>query len=211
MKLIKLNTKEELNIYMNPVRQQLLRHLNINNTPMTPKMLADKLSISASGVQHHIRKLMSLGVIELDHQELINGITASFYKPALVTVQIGLEVEDDTSVERDVHLQNSLANVYEGFRTQLKRRIKEQGKPEEENINDWGDILTGVVYLKKEESKELLQLINTYIEQHSIRSEDVIPWEYAVVVYNAEEVEEKKKATVDKKVKNTNKKGKKDE
>jgi hypothetical protein len=52
MKKVVLTTKEELNIYMSPTRQQLLRLLNVANTPMTPKMLSDKLQISASSVQH---------------------------------------------------------------------------------------------------------------------------------------------------------------
>lgn len=187
MKTIKLNTKEELNIYMNPVRQQLLRQLNINKAPMTPKMLSDKLSISPSSIQHHIKKLMSLGLVELDHQELINGITASFYKAAVVTVQIGLERADDNAQQREVYMQDSLANVYEGFRSSMKKRLKDHPMPDLEQINDFGDILTGVIHLKKDESKELLQLISRYIEEHSSPAADAEPWEYALILYNTKE------------------------
>lgn len=193
MKYIQLNTKEELNIYMNPVRQQLLRFLSIGQGPMTPKMLANKLSISPSSVQHHIKKLLSLGVIELDHTELINGITASFYKPAPVTVQIGLEKEDESLGERDACIQNSLSNVYQGFRTHMKERLIKEGRPEDLSKNTWGDILTGVLYLDREESKELLQLIRDYIEKHSHREEGRIPWEYGLILYDAGEIEEEKR------------------
>jgi predicted transcriptional regulator len=185
---IRLTTKQELNIYMNPIRQQLLRQLNINKDPMTPKMLADKLNISASGVQHHIKKLMSLGLIERDHTEMINGITASFYKPIQVTVQIGLEQEDDTTQQRKVFMQNSLAKVYEGFCEQLAKRAEREEKAEADNLQQWGDILSGVVYLKEKESKELIKLIMTYIEQHASPSPDYIPWEFAMILYNAEEL-----------------------
>jgi predicted transcriptional regulator len=185
---IRLTTKQELNIYMNPIRQQLLRQLNINKNPMTPKMLADKLNISASGVQHHIKKLMSLGLIERDHTEMINGITASFYKPIQVTVQIGLEQEDDTTQQRKVFMQNSLAKVYEGFCEQLAKRVEREEKAEADNLQQWGDILSGVVYLKEKESKELIKLIMTYIEQHASPSPDYIPWEFAMILYNAEEL-----------------------
>lgn len=188
MDKIRLTTKQELNIYMNPIRQQLLRQLNINKDPMTPKMLADKLNISASGVQHHIKKLMSLGLIERDHTEMINGITASFYKPIQVTVQIGLEQEDDTTQQRKVFMQNSLAKVYEGFCEQMAKRVEREGKAEVDNLQQWGDILSGVVYLKEKESKELIKLIMTYIEQHASLSPDCIPWEFAMILYNAEEL-----------------------
>ncbi|KAB1439610.1 winged helix-turn-helix domain-containing protein [Candidatus Galacturonibacter soehngenii] len=187
MKHIKLKTKEELNIYMNPIRQQLLRELAINAIPMTPKMLADKLSISASSVSHHIKKLLTIGVIELDHQEIIRGIKASYYKNAEVTVQIGLDTEDDFMEEREVYLQNSLANVYEGFRTQISK-VKQKINTKEIDKNIWGDILTGVLYLDAKESSELLEIVQTYIEKHAKPQKDKNPWEYALVLYNTKDI-----------------------
>ncbi len=187
MEKVKLTTKKELSIYMNPVRQQLLRQLNITDIPMTPKMLADKLNISASGVQHHIKKLMSLGLVELDHTEIINGITASFYKPTYVTVQIGLEKEDDTTPQREALTQNLISQVYDGFQSQKEKVLKKYADADLESFNQWGDILTGVLYLKKEESKELLNMISEYIRLHSIPGAERAPWEYAIILYNAKE------------------------
>ncbi len=186
MKRIKLTTKSELNIYMNPVRQELLRILNISKKPFTPKMLADKLHVSASSVQHHIRKLMSLELIELDHTEVINGIIAKFYKPTLVTVQIGLDRNDETASQRQVLMQESIARIYDGFCTHMQE-IKEQEKTKEEDtLVGWGDVLTGVLHLQKEESKELMQIINNYIEQHSRSAQNKSVWEYALILYNTE-------------------------
>lgn len=56
MEKITLSTKKELEIYMNPVRQKLLRLLGRSKIPMTPKQLSEKLEISPSSVQHHIKK-----------------------------------------------------------------------------------------------------------------------------------------------------------
>jgi len=69
MKKVILTSQSDLDIYMSPMRQRLIRELSIAKVPMTAKMLADKLQISASGVQHHIKKLMSLGLVELDRTE----------------------------------------------------------------------------------------------------------------------------------------------
>ncbi|WMJ89311.1 winged helix-turn-helix domain-containing protein [Anaerocolumna sp. MB42-C2] len=187
MNKVKLTTKKELSIYMNPVRQQLLRQLNITGIPMTPKMLADKLNISASGVQHHIKKLISLGLIELDHTEIINGITASFYKPTYVTVQIGLEKSDETAPQREALTQNLIAQVYDGFQSTKEKLLKKYENADSEFLNQWGDIVTGVLYLKEEESKELLSMISEYIRLHAIPDADRTPWEYAIILYNAKE------------------------
>ncbi len=188
MRKIILTTKEEFNIYMSPVRQQLLRQLSVANTPMTPKMLADRLQISASSVQHHIKKLMQLELVELDHTEMINGITASFYRPAQVTVQIGLSQTDDLAGQREVLMQDSIARVYEGFRRQMGQHIGIQREKDPESLSKWGDILTGVVHLDRYQSDELMKLISEFIEQHSSPTGDSSPWEYAIIAYNAEEI-----------------------
>lgn len=187
MKKVKLTTKKELSIYMNPVRQQLLRQLEIAKTPMTPKMLSDKLNISASGVQHHIKKLMSLELIELDHTELINGITASFYKPTYATVQIGLEHTDDTTPQREVLVQDRIAQVFEGFLSKKKKVINSNIKLDKDAMLQLGDVVTGVVHLTDQESKELLMMVTEYIEGHAIPAADRTPWEFALILYNAKE------------------------
>ena len=189
MKKITLTTKKELDIYMSPTRQQLLRLLSIESSPMTPKQLSDKLQISASGVQHHIKKLMQLGLVELDHTEAVNGITASFYKPAKVTVSIGLSRADELSEQKEVLVQNSIAQVYDGFKRQMKKRIVLTGEKDSEALQKWGDILSGVVHLSEKQSEELISLVTEYIEQHSAPSTDSSPWEYAIIAYNAEEID----------------------
>ncbi len=187
MDKVRLSTKKELEIYMNPVRQQLLRQLELAKGPMTPKMLADKLGISASGVQHHIKKLMSLGLIELDHTELINGITASFYKPTYVSVQIGLGLSDDSTSQREVLLQDRISKTFDGFVTQMRNVVNKYPDSNIDLLRQWGDIMSGVVHLTDQESQELMGLITNYIDNHAQPATARSPWEYAIIMYRAEE------------------------
>jgi predicted ArsR family transcriptional regulator len=187
MDKVKLSTKKELEIYMNPVRQQLLRQLELAKGPMTPKMLADKLGISASGVQHHIKKLMSLGLIELDHTELINGITASFYKPTYVSVQIGLGLSDNSTLQREILVQDRISKTFDGFMTQMKTAINKHPNPNIDVLRQWGDVMSGVVHLTNQESQELMNLITDYIDNHAQPATDRSPWEYAIIMYRAKE------------------------
>ena len=69
METIVLTGKKELDIYMNPQRQNILRCMQIHGAPMTAKQIADQIGISASSVQHHIRLLKELGLIEQSHTE----------------------------------------------------------------------------------------------------------------------------------------------
>lgn len=184
---IKLSTKKELEIYMNPVRQNLLRLLERSKLPMTPKQLSQKLDISPSSVQHHIKKLESLGVITLDHTEVINGITARYYCPTYVNVRIGLDHPDDTQLQKEVLVQEQIARTYEGFLKQKKKFIEQFNNEELESRWDLGDILTGVVHLSPGEGEELLKLIRDFLDAHAVPSAEKSPWEYAFILYNAEE------------------------
>ncbi len=184
---IKLSTKKELEIYMNPVRQNLLRLLERSKLPMTPKQLSQKLDISPSSVQHHIKKLESLGVITLDHTEVINGITARYYCPTYVNVRIGLDHPDDTQLQKEVLVQEQIARTYEGFLTQKKKFIEQFNNEDLESRWDLGDILTGVVHLSPGEGEELLKLIKDFLDAHAVPSAEKSPWEYAFILYNAEE------------------------
>ncbi|WP_349671785.1 helix-turn-helix domain-containing protein [Lacrimispora sp.] len=184
---IKLSTKKELEIYMNPVRQNLLRLLERSKLPMTPKQLSQKMDISPSSVQHHIKKLESLGVITLDHTENINGITARYYCPTYVNVRIGLDHPDDTQLQKEVLVQEQIARTYEGFLTQKKKFIEQFNNEDLESRWNLGDIMTGVVHLTPGEGDELLKLIREFLDAHAIPSEEKSPWEYAFILYNAEE------------------------
>lgn len=183
MRKIILSTKEDLNIYMNPTRQEILRILSISSDPMTPKTLSDRVGISASGVQHHIKKLLSLNLIELSHTEVINGINARFYRASNVTVQIGLESSDGTSPQRKAIMQASISGVYDRFNSHLQEAVKENPMKAEE-LAAHGDILTGIVHLSENDSAELMSIIRDYIDDHSTPSKEKSPWEYALILYD---------------------------
>ena len=67
-KTLDITTREQLDVYMNPQRQRLLHEMQVLARPATCKQLADAMGISASSVTHHMKKLESLGLVELDHR-----------------------------------------------------------------------------------------------------------------------------------------------
>lgn len=179
-KTITLSTHEELKIYMSPQRQNLMRHLRTSKNPLTPKKLADLMEISASSVQHHIRKLIQLGVVELDHTEIINGINARYYRLTNVTVSIGSPNDDRLSSERITIMQNILKDNLDGI-----IKLSEMDIPKTEMAN-LGDFLSGAVYLTNDDSRKLMKLIKNFILSHETKAKDTQPWEYALMIYNAE-------------------------
>lgn len=178
-KIISLSKIEDLKIFMSPVRQKIIRHMKIEGNPMTAKSVADSLQISPSSAKHHISKLESLGIVELSHTELINGITARYYKPSEVFVNIGSQLEDDLSSERRIIVQNLINNTLEGLQD-----VRELDVPQDE-LQNLGDFVHGVVHLTPDDSKKLFKLMQDFIDTHETKSEGTEPWEYALVFYNA--------------------------
>ena len=179
MDTIVLSGKKELDIYINPQRQKLLRCMKIAGVPMTPKQLSDQLGISASSVQHHIKKLVELGIVELSHTEQIRGITASYYKVLPKTISIGGQIADENDDQRLAIMQNSMNSIFSSFTEYCK-----SNRARMEQDVQHGDMLSGILRLGREEAKELYGMIRDFLDSHEqTESKDGAPWEYALIAY----------------------------
>ena len=178
---ITIQSKEELDIYMNPQRQRILKCMELKAIPMTPKQISDELGISPSSVTFHIKKLLEIGVVELDHTEMVRGICAKYYRRIPVQVKLRSGDADDLQWEKGVLLDYIMGDVWKGFRSHLKASTN---KPDEQR----GDAVNGVVYLSSEEASELMEYIYRFLKEHGEYKKEAIPWEVALVAYPREEV-----------------------
>lgn len=177
MDTIVLSGKKELDIYINPQRQKILRCMKIAGVPMTPKQISDQIGISASAVQHHIKKLVELGIVALSHTERIRGITASYYKVLPKTISIGGQLADENDEQRIAIMQNTLNSVFSGF-TEYGKRSRASMEQEQH-----GDLISGVIHLTQEEAKELYSMIQAFLDSREEKKEGTTPWEYALIAY----------------------------
>lgn len=179
---ILLSGKKELDIYVNPQRQTILRQMQIVGVPMTAKQISDQVGVSASSVQHHIRLLCELGIVEKSHTEQIHGITATYFRALPKTVRIGSFVADECSNQRVAMMQAQLNSTFSGF-------LNYCGHQSEQSIGQtqFGDMLTGILHLRKEEAKELYALITGFLKTHEPVAEQAQAWEYALIAYPVEE------------------------
>jgi predicted ArsR family transcriptional regulator len=182
---IVLTTEKELKILMSPIRQKIIKLMSIEGKPVTSKHIADKLNISPSSAQHHIKQLQLLEIVQLDHSEVINGITAKFLKLTDKTISLGQDINDDLSLERDVLVRNMLFETYNDYQKLMKTMrpvlINEYNKG-----NKIMDVLSGVVHLSTEKSNELYDMIQKFINENSKPSVDTHPFEYALIAYRAD-------------------------
>ncbi len=183
--MIVIKSDKELKILMSPVRQRIIRLMSREGKPVTAKYIADKLNISPSSAQHHIKQLEQVGIIEFDHNEIINGITARYIKLSEKTISIGQDINDDLSSERDVLARSILSNTYSEYRKLLtskrKKLIEEYNKG-----NKMADQMSGVVHLTQEKANELFDIMDDFIKKHSKASKDTHPFEYLFLALRAD-------------------------
>lgn len=177
METIVLRGKKELDIYINPQRQRLLRLMTLAGRPMTPKQLSVEMGVSPSAVQHHLNRLLELNLVVLDHTQSIHGITAHFYTAPPRTVSIGCLNVDDNAPQRSALIQNGINEVFSGF-----IRYLQQAQTHTEVPAPHGDARWGITRLKPAEAAELQLLIQRFLQEHD-SAQSGEPWEYALIAY----------------------------
>lgn len=178
MDTIVLKGKRELDIFLNPQRQNLIRCMKIASVPMTPKQISSRLGISPSSVQHHLRQLIELGLVELSHTEQIHGITASYYRILPKTIQIGSLVDDENRDLRFAVLQADITRVFSGFSA-----YSMENSEATVGAGQYGDMLSGIAHLAPAEAKELYSVIRAFLDAHEEGGAGSAAWEYALIAY----------------------------
>ncbi|NBK24332.1 MAG: ArsR family transcriptional regulator [Spirochaetia bacterium] len=172
MKTLLLKTDKDLQIFMHPKRQQILHLLSVNAS-MTAKQISDALAMQPSSAKHHLLRLQELGLVEVDHTELIHGITATFYRKTLVTVSfasLGAEKQKLVSDFIDKQVRDDL---YAKPRTHT-----------DESGHFMADQLSGVVHLSEKEADQVYRLIRTFLAKHEKHGEGKKAYAYSLVAYH---------------------------
>ena len=182
MEPVVLREKKDLDIYINPQRQRLLRLMTVEGHPMTPKQLSDEMGISPSSVQHHLNRLAELGLVAVDHTENVRGITAHYYIAVPRVVSVGCVQQDENTPQRLALIQSGVNRVFQGVIDYYHTL-----KPEELGKPDMGDVLWGIARLRPEEAEQLFSIIHRFLQKHEGTAKDGDPWEYALIAYPVKE------------------------
>lgn len=186
-KCICLNSEKELRIFMLPLRQRIIKEMQIIGKPVTAKNIADRLGITPSSAKHHLGKLELIGLVEPSHTKLINGITAKYIKLSNVTIKIGQELNDTFSDERNLLVKNIISEIYSGY----EKAINSIHSVESSKKNKkYGDVLSGIIHLSDEDLEEIYTIVNNYINTHEKSKDDTHPWEYALIAYRTDYLKE---------------------
>jgi len=175
--VVTLQSEEDLRVFMLPLRQKILRMMQIQDKPVTSKHVADLMGISPSSARHHLKRLQQIGLVEHDHFEQVNGIKADYLRPADVTVSIGGDLRDDLS---SVRFAATVSLVSDITRNYLDWMNCVQKEPVEQPERFQGDLGSGIVHLDQASAEAFYRMVRTFVETHTqTQSVHDHAWEYA--------------------------------
>lgn len=168
IKLIKTN--DEFKLISDPYRMKILDTMAVNDGPMTVKMIATELNEVPAKVHYHVKKLLAADILNLDHTEQINGITAKYYKVKYTHFQIDMD-DAQTDKMKEIQVDNVTKLVLskiDAFRDDFVQRAKDiKLQPDAyKNKEEDGFISKVDLYLTAEEMDEYRTEINNITKKY---------------------------------------------
>jgi len=165
---ITLKTMKEIKVISHPLRMKILKTYYGFSVPATVKQIADHMGEVAANIHYHVKKLIEIGVLELDHTEVVNGIVAKFYKPTAHTIKI----EDDDSVDRSKISEYDVlvANFFDENKKSFLK-ILETDSTEVKEV----PLVSTTLHLTPEDYADLVDYLKNISARYKKPSEDTRP------------------------------------
>lgn len=163
-----ISSEEELKIFSDPYRLKIINVFQANKEPLTVKGCADIMGEVPAKVYYHVKKLIKIDILELDHVEIINGINAKYYKLVKDRFSVKLENSDQQNMYRQLnHVQNLLVQVLDDFKEELISSTKNAVDNMVEKDSEVGMLSGSHIYLTEEEYKEVYELLIKISDSHT--------------------------------------------
>ncbi|MBR2566779.1 MAG: helix-turn-helix transcriptional regulator [Paenibacillus sp.] len=151
-----LSTIEEIKIYSDPYRIQIMNMFNRQGRPSTVKEIADLMGEVPAKVHYHVKKLEKIGLLSMVSTREINGIIAKYYEPFTGEIHLRHKDEDDeNSPLKQVFRSETLKLLNEMFE-QSRQRFMNHAEHEDQDKRFISDM---TLYATAEEVEMLYQNI----------------------------------------------------
>lgn len=166
-----ISTDEEIKVFADPYRMRIIETFIEHRKPMTVKDVADILGEVPAKIHYHVKKLISIDILELDHIEVIHGINAKYYILSHDSFTFQVNKEDDlkTRFLQVEGISRIVMNQIESFRKDFIERGEIIQSKSEIDESD-GLITSSKVFLDEKDYEEFSKLIFDFIKDHNSQS-----------------------------------------
>ncbi|MEK3734700.1 MULTISPECIES: winged helix-turn-helix domain-containing protein [Paenibacillus] len=179
METKELRTLEEVKIYSDPYRLQILQLMHKMNRPATVKEIADEIGDAPAKVHYHMKKLERIGMVSMVSTKEINGIIAKYYEPFAGMVQIKHATKEGHGEEPMIKelIRSETNKLLSTIFNQNKEHFFKQMEQSEPSA---GNMITSTLYMTEEENKQFVLELDQLIEKYKRKrdEEDVHEYEF---------------------------------
>ncbi|OWA37983.1 hypothetical protein B9G55_07295 [Saccharibacillus sp. O16] len=162
--------------------------------PATVKEVADRMGEVPAKVYYHVKKLESIGLVSIDHTEVINGIVAKYYLYHDGEIEIqSAEIEPEM---RGVYWSNVNRMLAQQFDQVKEKFLRRTGGSSAET----GRFMQNALHMTQEEAHNVFRQLNELLEPYKHREpgENRLPYDIFIAMgadkINGEEGELPKQA-----------------
>ncbi len=151
-----ISTDEELKIFNDPYRMKIMNIYKRYGVPLTVKQCADYMGEVPSKIHYHVKKLLSIDILALDHIEIINGINAKYYYLPKKAFTIQLKDKETEKLYSQLNEVESLvANLINNFKKDFFNASNKTMESKTQDPTEFGFVSATDIYLSEEEFEEL--------------------------------------------------------
>lgn len=168
-RLLAISSPEDLKIISSPQRQRIFKLLQTAGKPLHGKEIADCVGIKAPSAHFHLRKLEGIGAVRISHTQNINGITATYYEPAVDGMIAGedfLTPSDDEQIgEKLLFTANIFNEAKTSFLKALGRKLRDNAySPDSGSL---AILLNEILYLSSDDIKPFYEEMDTLLKKYT--------------------------------------------
>lgn len=155
-----IKTDEEVKVFTDPYRLKIIDTFYAHEGPLTVKGVADIMGEVPAKVHYHVKKLIAIELLELDHIEVVNGINAKYYQLICDEFRLEFTKGDDQAdyIQQPDQVEKMLYSLMDKHKSDV-RALREYlltcEDHDKENIQS-GNISSKDLYLSEEDYKDLM-------------------------------------------------------
>lgn len=165
-----LQTEEEIKIFAHPYRNRIVKAYSESPVPLTVTQAANIMGEVPANVHYHLKKLLKIEVLELDHIKVIKGINAKYYRLSNESYRLSTPIhgDDDEKPNKQMdQIKNLLYSELDDFKTDIEKvqRFDPTSKTPK------GIFWKRDIYLSDEDIKELGDYAEKFMNQKMIKDD----------------------------------------
>tara|TARA_Y100000588_G_C14102796_1_gene859570 strand:- start:177 stop:794 length:618 start_codon:yes stop_codon:yes gene_type:complete len=173
---IRLTSLNDIKTFSDPYRMMIYKTFSNAEEAITIKRVADIMGEVPAKVYYHAKKLIKLGVLELDHEENINGIIAKYYKSTDRRIIMSHDSLDEKHIPSMLtETQKMISNVIDDAKSEFidaMQHLSQKEQKDQEMDEGDGGLIVSRIYLTKEEVKDLYSYLLEMSEKKKNEKKD---------------------------------------